>query len=490
MARPLWSAVIGAGLLATAAAAAAQQPQDRSQIGLIRHLFGMDLATFKLELARRFQYPPPQPSPAVVDDIGAGQALDAAYFQSFANFDRSYSPAAGAEAKRLAGVLAREARALTHEQFVLRIAEIAALADNAHTSIGENALRKNTARLPLRTFLFADGLYVLRADPTHAALLGARIIAIDGRNIEEIYRALARYLPGPERRRRLKLLPVLESPGLLHAAGLAAEPLALTLTLRLGNGETVERRIEAEQRGPAAPVMNTIRLLYLASENEALAGLPFPKSAIPLYLAERRQLFTLAELPERGLYIGLTHNDDGDEAPLAPFLSSALQRVKTGQPLFVVVDMRMNGGGDYTTTYDFARALPATASGAPIYVLTSSWTFSAAITTVAALKDAGKDQVLIVGEQAGDRLAFWAEGGAFELPNSAVPVHYSAGRHDYGAPCTDRRICFWLNEIYPVRVDDIEPDIHVPLTFEGWRAGRDSAIEAILARERATDERG
>ena len=143
----------------------------------------------------------------------------------------------------------------------------------------------------------------------------------------------------------------------------------------------------------------------------------------------------------------------------------------------------MNGGGDYTTTYAFARALPQTTNGAPIYVFTSPWTFSAAITTVAALKDAGGEQVVIVGEEVGDRLDFWAEGGSFDLPNAFLQVHYATGRHVYDGPCTDPASCFWLNERYPVRVRSLEPDIHAPLTFAAYRALRDPALDAVLARE-------
>ena len=113
------------------------------------------------ELERRFQYGPPQPKPAEVPDRRDGQAADAAYFAAFPNFDRSYTPDTRAEALRQTKALAAQARMLTHEQFVLRLAEIAALADNGHTAIGENAFRKDTPRLPLRMFLFADGLYVL-----------------------------------------------------------------------------------------------------------------------------------------------------------------------------------------------------------------------------------------------------------------------------------------------------------------------------------------
>src|SRR5436309_12395848 len=95
--------------------------------------FELDQATFGQELARRFQYAPPKPQPAEVGDEGNGQAVDAAYLASFPDYDRSYSPATRERARRELADLVRDAAGLSHEQFGMRVAHIAALADNGHT---------------------------------------------------------------------------------------------------------------------------------------------------------------------------------------------------------------------------------------------------------------------------------------------------------------------------------------------------------------------
>lgn len=485
--------LIGGGLATAALSAAPTRGEGAGATPVnpesIRAHFGMTRATFDRELKRRFQYEPPAPPESVADEA-AGRALDAAYLQAFPDLDRAYSPASRAKAKQLAAQLAREAAALTHEQFVLRAAEITALADNAHTTIGEDALRKGTPRLPIRTFLFADGLYVLRATTGQSDLLGARIDAIDGRPIGVVLRSLERYLPGLPERKRLQLIPILESPALLQAAGIGHARDRLSVAGVLASGQRFERTIAAEQRDRSAWVSNSVRLLFPSISDAPMRSFLRPGASAPVYLRSAGSLFAAHALPNRGLYLGLTHNRDGDDEPIAPFLDRALVRVRTERPAFVVVDMRMNGGGDYTTTYEFARSLPAAAAGAPVYVLTSPWTFSAAITTVAALKTHGGSQVTLVGEAVGDRLDFWAEGGTMVLPNSGIQLYYTAGRHNYRGPCTDRAICFWLNEFYPVRVSTLTPDIAAPLTFAAYRAGIDPGLEAILARELARGGRG
>jgi hypothetical protein len=459
------------------------EPSCAARVSLIKKLFGVDEAQFNRELQARFN-PAPPPPPAELVDPHAGQLADARYFEAFPDFDRSYSPAARHRAKRLTRLFARDAEHLSHEQFVLHIAEITALAANGHTAIGEDALRKDTPRIPVRTFLFADGLRILRTSPALQGLLGARVDRIDGRPIAALYTGLRKYLPGEEGRRRLQLLPVLESPALLQAAGLADRRDALTLQGVLADGTSFTQQITAERRNRAAPVSNTMRLLFPDDAAARMTAYLRTGASVPVSLRDSAHLFSTGDLPNGGFYIGLTSNMDSDDQPLGAFLADVLVRVKQQHPRFVVLDMRMNGGGDYTKSYDFARALPVAAGRARIYALTSPWTFSAAITTVAALKDAGGRRVTIVGERVGDQLSFWAEGGRFDLPNSGITAFFATGRHNYRRPCTDRQSCFWLNELYPVRVRTLEPDVLAPMTFAAYSMGRDPGLDAILTRER------
>ncbi|MBL8547939.1 MAG: hypothetical protein JNL81_15855 [Hyphomonadaceae bacterium] len=442
----------------------------------------MDDATFDRELAARFQYDPPA-APVEIEDQRAGQIADAEYLSRFPEFDRAYSRGARIRAEHMLTSLRAEAGDLSHEQFVLRVAEIAGLADNAHTSIGENAFKKNTPRLPLRTYQFADGLHVVWASPPLSDLLGARVDAIDGHSIADIHARTRRYAGGTDAHRQRMLGPMLESPALLQVAGLAETRDALTLQGVLANGAPFERRVNAENRDRSAWISSSQRQLFPVWEDAPMQSLVQDGDTLPIYLQHRSQLFSLEAAPEGGLYAGIGHTGDTDDLPIATFLNRVLTRVRAEHPAYMIIDLRMNGGGDYTTAYSFARELPAAMNGAPIYLFTSSWTFSAAITTAAALKDAGGDQVIIVGEPVGDRLDFWAEGGTFILPNAFLQVHYASGRHVYDGPCRDRATCFWLNERYPVRVRTLAPDIAAPLTFAAYRALRDPAMDAVLANE-------
>ena len=187
-------------------------------------------------------------------------------------------------------------------------------------------------------------------------------------------------------------------------------------------------RVARKQRDRSAWVSDTARFVFPDTlAHVGMHALLHVGPETPYYLHSTTHVFWMEPIDPGGLYVDLQHNADADEGPIGTFLNSVLDRIRADHPRYLVLDMRMNGGGDYTTTYAFAHALPAH-GGRHIYVLTSGWTFSVAITTTAALKQAVGDQVTIVDEPVGDRLEFWAEGNHFSPPNSFLSVNYATGR--------------------------------------------------------------
>ena len=90
---------------------------------------------------------------------------------------------------------------------------------------------------------------------------------------------------------------------------------------------------------------------------------------------------------------------------LADYFRAVDAAIDTHKPELLVFDLRMNGGGDLTATRDFAERLPTRIKGR-IFILTSPWTFSAAISTAGYVKQAAPVRTAIVGEQVGDTLNF------------------------------------------------------------------------------------
>ena len=134
-------------------------------------LFIGAVAGFALSLHHKFNPAPPAnnfPKPA---NALEAQRQDIEQFSRLLAKDRSFSPAARAEANRQIAELKSEHAPLDRQRFHVALLRITALADNGHTNL---YYRKGSPEnvIPLRVVMFADGLYVLRAKSEYADLLG------------------------------------------------------------------------------------------------------------------------------------------------------------------------------------------------------------------------------------------------------------------------------------------------------------------------------
>ena len=103
-----------------------------------------------------------------------------------------------------------------------------------------------------------------------------------------------------------------------------------------------------------------------------------------------------------------------------------------------------------------------------LVVLTSPWTFSAAISTLGYLKQAVPERVRIVGEPVGDRLQFFAEGRPLLLKHSGVAALMATERHDYEGGCRAFADCHALVHKRPIAVDSLHPDVPVVWRFADY----------------------
>ena len=124
------------------------------------------------------------------------------------------------------------------------------------------------------------------------------------------------------------------------------------------------------------------------------------------------------------------------------------------------------------------QSLPALVPGR-IFVLTSPWTFSAAISSIGYLKQAVPDRVTIIGEEVGDRLVFWSEGRPLTLERSGIVISRATERHDYATGCKPYKDCHGNVVRHPISVRSLEPDTAAPWTIDVYRAGRDPAMAAV-----------
>lgn len=395
----------------------------------------------------------------------------------------AFSDATRAKAFALIGSLRAQAATMSEAQFLFAIARVAGLADNGHDElgIGEGAWFPKL-RLPIRMIWFADGLVVARAAPEAADLLGAHILAVEGKTPNELMDRLRPLQGGKDAYRRWQLNWMFHCPEALHELGVAAAPDRLRLRLALRDGRIVDRLLTARPASEFPPGRHPVR--YWSKEpwaGESEKGWRAANVAeAPLYLQQPDAWFRMQDLPAiDALYVQFRTNYDEGDAKIAPFVAAVSQRLKTAPPKNLVLDLRFDIGGDNTQNRDLMREIAHAVPGR-IYLLIGNYTFSAGIASAAELAHDGGDKVVVVGDEAADRTTWWSENHeGVCLPTSKLCLAMNTGLWDIVNGCAGNKACY--SDQFDLRVKTLDPAIKAPLTSADWLANRDPALDAVAA---------
>jgi hypothetical protein len=432
----------------------------------------------------------------------------AAFREKFLAIDKSFTTEARAAAEARLERLERRAPSISPEEYVVELCRIAALSDNAHTGCLPDWLGHEICRqwaviegsnsngctdkeptlkiapfgvVPINFRPFSSNFHVIATSEKDADLLGARVVAVNENAIEDIREVLRSFSGGTIASRELKAAEVLSSPLTLHAVGIGKRTDTVTYSLLTRAGKLVERTFESQAESAATI---TVRL-----PDATRAHWTFQELSRP---------FRYLDAPDlNAVIIQLRQNVDSPTIRIREFLREAEERRAEAGRQHVVLDMRFNGGGNLMLTRDFMAEWPSRMPGR-FYVLTSAQTFSAGIASIAYLKQAGADRVVIVGEPVGDRLMFFSDGRPIQLPNSGLFLLPSPVRMDFHDGCRRYDDCFagvsqpgrstaalpaGVKSVkrMPLAVASLEPDVYVPWTIESWLNGVDPMLEAVHA---------
>jgi hypothetical protein len=427
--------------------------------------------------------PPANDFPAPANAL-ATQQQDIEQFSRLLRMDRSFSPVARAAADQQIAGLKSERVPLDSGKFQVALMRITALADNGHTDLNDGGRPSN--HVPVRVVMFADGLYVLRAKSGYVDLLGARVESIEAMPAREVVAALEKLHGGTEGWRRTRAAIYLQSPEILYGAGIGSRPEQTTWSLRLPDGREVLRTLPGENSDQHEPYGEMTRWLSpekIKDEPSDWRALLSSDEDLPLPLREFNRAFRRTRINSGcTLFLQLKAIRDADNQRIGDFLEDTRDEMHDHPPCNVILDMRFNSGGDYTKAAGFASHLAEfVPPSGRIYILTGPQTFSAAITTIAFVKQAAGSRAVILGEPVGDRLTFYGEGNTGCVPHAGLCVHYATGMHDYARRCNDWSKCFWLNWLFPVQVQSLAPDETITIAYADYIARRDAVFDRAVA---------
>lgn len=423
----------------------------------------------------------PQLSSLEFAALADGQLQNLAAFRTgFFARDKSYSEAARAQATDRLFALEQQAGKVSQAAFDLELARIVALSDNGHTHYNLGAIMQVSNRVPVRLAVFGEDFYVVRAAAPHHDLLGAKLVAIDGHGMAALREAGRSLWGGTTGWRDRAAYNLLESPELLNALGLAKAKDEAAYTFATAAGEvkrTLAGAAPSETRPFSGPAQ-TWSPTPIPQEGAEWRTALEPAKA-PWSLQDWGKTFRWRPAPEiNGIVLDMRSTNNATDMKIGEALTMFNNAIDAQKPTNLVLDLRLNSGGNLLTTRQFAKTLPERVPGR-IFVLTGPGTFSAAISTTGYLKQAAPARVFITGEPVGDRMMFWAESPPFRLPVGLGTVSMATQRHDYADGCRAYDDCHNNVKLVPIALPTLAPDIAAPWTIEAYLAGRDPAMEAI-----------
>jgi hypothetical protein len=356
-----------------------------------------------------------------------------------------YASTPRARFRAQAAALARRAPSLTRPQLVVGLMRLVALAGprNGHTAIYPFDQHPRPLHVyPLRLYAFPTGLHVVAA-PGHVEIAGARVTSIDGAPIDRIVEAVRPLVARDNASSFLDFMPeyvvteeVLVGLGLTDGGGAQIE---------LGDGRSVS--------------LDPVSAPSFSSIGSVLAPLQRPTGSQPLWLRHPDRTQWLTTLSGgRAAYLGYRMTTDETWT-----VSRRLLRLAAKPAVrHVVVDIRLNHGGDNTTYGALLDAIQRLSRTKTVALLIGRATFSAA-GNFAADVDA-LPRVRLVGEATGGSPSQWGDSSVVEIPSAGLIARVATSYQRYGRPAalTTR------------------PDVAVQLTVDDFLAGRDPVLERAL----------
>jgi hypothetical protein len=325
--------------------------------------------------------------------------------------------------------------------------------DRIENSVGDGhtyiRLPSDSPVYPVRFGHFSDQYRLLAAaDSLHSPeVAGGRLLSIDDVPVARVHELLLTLTPADEMQplREVRATALLSNGLVLHGLGITAERDKARYLLLATDGKRVSLELAATSGA-------------LGSE----AGWIQTAAGSALYLQHGEDGFWCTYLEDKRTgYCGFRSYKD------LKTTSRALKDLMTRQhPENLVIDLRLNDGGDYTLGLKYVvnpirRAREINHKG-HLFVLIGPRTFSAAMANASHFR--AKTKAILVGQPIGEKPNSYQEARDMVLPNSRWVARYSVKFYRFSSSGGNL----------------IRPDKEIADTWDDYRMGRDPVLAWVL----------
>jgi len=352
---------------------------------------------------------------------------------------------------------------LTYSTFYSQVLRLIALAKDGHTDAYPRKSATVRHALPAKFIVFPEGLYVVAASPKLNPLLGKKILKIEDIPTQTVLDKLRDIVPSDNEWGKQELLEdYIRMPALLKAVGVDNNQAGIQFTLKDDMESTTVQTAAAETAQGDLPVGPPRRPLP-----EGWIDIRSMKNvSLPDWQQNTGTFFWQKTLPEQdALYIQLNRALENESGDFAQFVSD-LPDPQSSNLSRLVIDLRTNRGGDATLLQPLVHYIikqwsylkPGT-----IFVLTSNYTFSAAVHLAAKIEK--NTHAIFVGAPTAAPPNHYADVKFATLPNSEIQVEISS--------------LYWQKSDPRDKRQAIYPDIKAQLTWDDFIRGQDPALKTI-----------
>jgi hypothetical protein len=369
--------------------------------------------------------------------------------------------------KWLAAVADLDARipSLSREEIEVGFMKLVALIGDGHTALSPfYRPEMGFHAVPLRFYLFSDGVFVLAADPAHADLVGAKLTRVGSLSVDEAFARVAETV-SHDNEQGLKLVVPMYFGVSEILRGLGMIP----------PGRKVSYELEKEGRRFSVELDATIELGKMGHAGASAFAVPAgwvearkdSRRLTPLWLKDPHDFYWREYLAEsKTLYVQYNGVANKPGESIADFFEKTFEFAAAHPVEKFVIDLRLNSGGNNYLNRPVVRGLLRACldDRGKLFVIIGRTTFSAAQNLVNDLSRYADP--IFVGEPTGSRPNQFGDHEEVKLPRSALPVMASTLFWQDAGPMDHRP---WT-----------APEIPAELSFAQFRDSVDPALQTIL----------
>jgi|HubBroStandDraft_1064217.scaffolds.fasta_scaffold16727_3 hypothetical protein len=340
--------------------------------------------------------------------------------------------------------LDRKLDALNSDEIYVGMDRIVNLIGDGHTYI---RFPTDDANLPIKLERFGDDYRIIAAAMGYATALGARVLKIDDTPIARAHDLVYSLSPADETPvlRESRVDGFLTIGIILHGTGITHDRNMARYTLTDHSGKEF-----------------TVDINSVASGERSKIQWTYPFKQPPLFQQRPDEDFWYTYLSDaHTIYCSFRGYRD-----LGKHSKGLFDLIKQQHPDKLIVDLRLNGGGDYEQGLKYLvhpiRDLPDINRKGHLFVLIGPNTFSAAMSNSAHFRY--QTNATLVGQQIGEKPNSYQEAREMTLPNSRWTVRYSVKFYRFVKSGENL----------------IRPDQEIILSWNQYESGEDPMLEWVL----------